>query len=392
MREIAIIGAGPAGNFLAWKLAERGYPVDVYEEHNEIGKPVQCTGIVTKTLRELVPIDPSFFVNQLEKVEVVAPDATHFEVPVEDFVICRTSFDQFLLKKAVEAGARAHRGHKCVSVKDGKLVIQNQALKKEIQVTADIVVGADGPNSVIGKLLNPNLQRQNYYGAQATVKGTFDPKKYVVYLGDICPEFFGWVVPEDETHARVGLAVKKDTAKYFKQFLAKLGISELQITDYQGGLIPVYIPQLKIEGVVDGIPMYLLGDAATQIKSTTGGGIIPGLQAANILLACIYSGEDYQKALKKSKLFKELWIHLILRRALDLFSEKEYNKLIGILNKKSVVSTMSEIDRDNPIKLLATLLRRNPFLPLHVIGLFARWKFIKGCWQFWWKESCWKYL
>lgn len=381
MTKITIIGAGPAGNYLAWKLAEHNYSVEIYEEHLEVGKPVQCTGIVTRTLRDLVPIDPSFFVNQLSSVEVIAPTNEGFTVPLDDFVICRTSFDRFLLDKAVAAGAKVYCGHKFVGVDGKQLLFEKKSTERKRETFSfgtDILIGADGPNSAVSKLLNGNLPRINYYGAQATVKGNFDAGKYQVYLGDICPEFFGWVVPENKEYARIGLAVKKDTAKYFKKFLAHLKMSELQITDYQGGLIPVFMPQLKIEGAIEGMPTYLLGDAATQIKSTTGGGIIPGLQAADILVKCIVEKRNYTSAIKKSSLWKKLWLHLYIRRMLDLFSDKDYNKLVVLLKKPSVVKTFSEIDRDNPTKLVAKLLLKNLLLLLQLLILGCQWKMIKG--------------
>ena len=42
---ISIIGAGPAGSYLASLL--RKEEVEVFEEHDKIGLPVQCTGITT---------------------------------------------------------------------------------------------------------------------------------------------------------------------------------------------------------------------------------------------------------------------------------------------------------------------------------------------------------
>ena len=389
MKNITIIGAGPAGNYLAWKLAEKGHVVDIYEEHNEVGKPVQCTGIVTKTLRDLVPIESSFFVNQLSSVQVVAPNNDTFTVPVEDFVICRTSFDQFLLKKAISSGAKVHKGHKFLRFEEGKVFVEKKSgkdkgkvKKRVMKIKTDILVGADGPNSLVSKLLNKNIKRINYFGAQATVKGKFDPGRYDVYLGDICPEFFGWVVPENEKSARVGLAVKKDTAKYFKKFISHLGYGKGDIIDYQGGLIPVYVPQLKIEGSVDDVAVYLLGDSATQIKSTTGGGIIPAISSANVLVDCIFSGKSYSSAMKKSKVHKQVWMHLVIRRVLDLFSDKDYDLLIGILKKESIVKVLGEVDRDNPVKLLSLLLRRNLLLPFRLGFLFCKKKFFVGAWKF----------
>ncbi|HTP42157.1 MAG TPA: FAD-dependent oxidoreductase, partial [Nitrospiria bacterium] len=44
--DVVIIGAGPAGNWAAGRLAGAGLSVAVVEEHRQIGEPRFCTGIL----------------------------------------------------------------------------------------------------------------------------------------------------------------------------------------------------------------------------------------------------------------------------------------------------------------------------------------------------------
>ncbi|MEK6920237.1 MAG: NAD(P)/FAD-dependent oxidoreductase [Nanoarchaeota archaeon] len=364
MKAIAIIGAGPAGNYTAFLLAKAGYDVTIFEEHREPGLPIQCTGILTADLKNHLELSDDYIVNRMEKVKVFAPNNTTFETKNDDIIVCRHKFDNFILKKAIAAGAKIEKGTKFVSYnKETKKITLEVSSKKSIsnQVTrmdflCDFLIGADGPSSKVSQIINRDILKQYptpmYYGAQATVKGTFQPQTYHVYLGSICPEFFLWVVPENEHHARIGLATKQTPHIYFNKALENLGYTALDITDRQGGLIPCYNPKIKVQE--DNI--FLIGDAATIIKSTTGGGIIPHLEASKILVDCIKNNKDFNKELKR----KKIWLHLFIRKFLDQFSDSEYNDLVKMLNNSTANAVMEKYTRDNLLQLVYHLLLENP--------------------------------
>ena len=64
---IHIIGSGPAGSYAAYLLAKENQDVHVYEDHDIIGSPIQCTGIITGSLESFVPIDDKYLVNKIYK-------------------------------------------------------------------------------------------------------------------------------------------------------------------------------------------------------------------------------------------------------------------------------------------------------------------------------------
>ncbi len=351
---IAIIGAGPAGNYTAYLLAKAGYDVTIYEEHAEPGKPVQCTGILTQDIFKHINVPEECIVNKMKAVQVFAPNNQVFETASTDIIVNRTLFDNFLLKKAVEAGAKIEKPAKFISFQDNLLTIEkNNTMHK---IPADILIGADGPNSKVSQLIN-NPKIPTYIGAQATVKGKFQPNTYQVYLGSVCPEFFAWVVPESATVARIGLATKQTPHVHFKNLLVKLGYTEKDIIEHQGGLIPIYNPNQCIHKK----NIYLIGDAATTIKSTTGGGIIPSIEAAETLLQCIQNKKDFNKELKR----KKLWLHLYLRKFFDQFSDEEYNELVAQLKKSNVNHILEKYTRDNIPQLLFHLVVKKPSLIMY---------------------------
>jgi flavin-dependent dehydrogenase len=66
---ISIIGAGPVGCYTGYLLAKAGKKVQIFEEHKEIGIPIQCTGIVTKDIFNFINYNKKIFINKLEKVK-----------------------------------------------------------------------------------------------------------------------------------------------------------------------------------------------------------------------------------------------------------------------------------------------------------------------------------
>jgi len=354
---IIIIGAGPIGCFLGSILAKAGEDVSIYEQKSVIGKPVQCTGIVTQELGRIIEVKNEFVVNKLKKVKIFSKNNTT-ELPIDDVVIDRAKFDKYLAKKAKKQGAKIYLNHKFLGIIGGKAVIADKNNKIKA-IKADAIVGADGPLSEVAKANLMFRKRNYYYGIQARVKGNFDKNCYSAYFGSICPDFFAWIVPESGKIARIGVAGKKNVKELFNKFVKG------KIIDYQAGLIPIYDKKLLVQRE----KVYLIGDAAGHVKATTGGGLVYGLKAAKILANCILYGKDYKKELKKIN--KELRIHLKIRRILDKFSDKDYNNLIKLMKNKRIKKILKEYDRDNVKKLIFKTILNKPMILKYFI------KFIK---------------
>ncbi len=350
--KIAIIGAGPVGNYCASLLAKKGYNVDIYEDNKKVGIPIQCTGIVTSTIKEILPMKKEFLVNEMKYVEAFSSGKASIKAKSKDIIINRTKFDQYLANKAIDNGATIHLSSKFITAKENTVAIKQK--NKLTEKKADIIIGADGVNSQVAKLINKsqtlnNKNYQPYKGKQALIQGNFQKDTYNVYFGSISPKFFAWVVPETDTLARIGLATQDNPTNYFQNFLNKLNLQKNKIIDHQGGLIPIHNPNLTIQK--DNI--YLLGDAATQIKSTTGGGIIPGLKCAQKLVKSIENNQDYRKNTKK--IYKGLRLNLFVRKLLDRMSDDDYDTFMNSLNTPKIKEILANVDRDKPFDLLSSL-------------------------------------
>lgn len=362
---ISIIGAGPVGCYAAKLLAKAGKEVQVFEEHKQIGKPVQCTGIVTQSLADVVRLRNEFVVNRLKKARLHSPDGNSVEINTRDVVIDRTRFDRYIAEQAKKAGANIFLDNKITGIKNSndkkKLRIKNARRKNAKIIETDILIGADGPKSLVSRFIGNKIP-QFWVGLQASVKMRVERNTYDVYFGKEFPGFFGWVVPESETSARVGIATAKKPKQIFNRFIKRF--ERCKIIGMQGGLIPRYDSRFMVEQ--DGT--YIVGDAATQVKATTGGGLVPGLRAAECLAKAIHDDADYKKELKSVD--KELKMSLMIRNLLDRFNETDYNRLIKTVSNEKIKKLLNKQDRDRPSGMVFKSIIKEPKLLIFAQTLF----------------------
>lgn len=361
-----IIGGGPAGMMTAYHLAKKGLYPKVFEEHKSVGDPVQCTGIVTKDILKVAKPSKDVIVNKLKRAKIFSKNNS-FNVKLDDMVIDRSKFDKELMNKAQDKGADIYLNQKVrVFGRVGDRFIVETDQKKAM---CDFLIGADGPMSNVRKRLNPGQKIKTIVGKQYVVKGDFDPETFEVHLGKIAPRFFGWVVPESDKVARVGIGGIRHTSKLLEKLMKKIGHEKSKVIATQAGIIPIYNPNINTEQD----RMYTVGDAAAQVKATTGGGLVQGLIAAKQLAKAISKNESYEKRWKE-KLSKELYFHMKARKMLDIFSEKDYDNLISILSHKSSKKVFKRYSRDQGLKLAINLGIRRPqlamFLPKIMKTLF----------------------
>ncbi|MBU2634221.1 MAG: NAD(P)/FAD-dependent oxidoreductase [Nanoarchaeota archaeon] len=317
---ITIIGGSVAGGYLGSLLND---DVRIIEEHKKIGEPVQCTGIVSNDFKDLIK-EKSFIVNKIKNVELNSSnEKLFFKLKKEDFVLDRRGLDKYLVDKAVDNGADLVFG-KFLDF-NGK-VITNQK-----KYNTDVLVGADGGMSQVAKVSGLYGERKFLVGKQVRCKMKNDGDVYRVFFN--IPEFFSWIVPESEDICRIGCASYKNVDVYFNKFLKKFDVKVLE-NNY--GLIPKYGGMRTSKDNV-----YLVGDAALQIKDLTGGGIVPGLKCAKVLSDCLNNGKDYEKEWRK-EIGRNLWMNYKLRRILDKFDSSDWDKFLRLLKQYNV----HEFNRD----------------------------------------------
>ena len=286
---------------------------------------------------------------------IVVSKNDRITVNVDEIVMWRDRFDQFVANMAQDAGAEILTNHKFIGL-DGKntITVKDKKNNRAKKIKTDIIVGADGPYSAVAKAAEIDSNSKNYIGMQAKVKISMDTKAFETYFGSDFPNFFGWCVPESDDVARLGIGCFENAQEHFYKFL-KNRTGKKDVLCWESGLIPLYNPKKIIQK--DNV--YLIGDAATQVKATTGGGIIPSLKAAQTLCDCIVNKKNYNKEFKK-KSGRELLLHLKIRNILNKFSDNDYDRLLSLMSQEKVRKILKKYDRDTPIPLVAHLLLKEP--------------------------------
>ena len=350
---ISIIGAGPAGSHLAYLLAKKGKQVNVYEEHKVIGKPIQCTGLVTDSINQILPIKKDVIVNHIKGFKVISENNSveiNFKNP--NLVLDRSKFDKFIAEKALDAGAEYFLNSKFESCTLNKDFVEFTINNKKFK--SDYLVGADGPFSNVAKSSGLYNDRKFMIGVQAQVKNLDIENKEIieVYIGQ---GYFGWLVPEDNNIARIGTASYKNSNEFFNNLMKKRAPNS-KINEYQSGVIPMFDPKQKVQKD----RVFLIGDAACQTKNPSHGGIIQGLIASLALTKALTENKDYTTELKQ--LNKDLKYNLMIRKILDKFSEKDLDKLVSLVKKPKLKNILETFDRDYPSKFIFKILLTEPRL------------------------------
>jgi geranylgeranyl reductase family protein len=371
--DVCIVGASIAGNYLSYLLSKTNLKILVIEEHDQVGLPLQCAGIVSQKLSKLIDLPHKLILNRVNKAKIVASSGKYIILSgnEEPYIIDRVGLDCLFYEKTKHnknvqySFGEKFKSFQLVKHNHEKIVLIKTNKRK---VKANILVGCDGPLSSVGKILG--AKNSNLFASQIRIKGQFHENEAVMFFDQRWRELFGWIVPEGNNIYRIGMASSKNIGKKFHTFLNKLKINTDQKIDQQGGLIPYgLMNKLAFKRVL------LLGDAACQVKATTGGGIIMLLTAGKYAADCIKKCFKYDKfsrrIIKKYyeypcriQIGRELKIHYLIRAFLERFTEKDFEKIFKIIKTSNVENLISLYgDMDFPRSLVFKIIRNPIFLP-----------------------------
>ncbi len=371
--KVAVVGGSAAGYFAASLLAREGLSVRVFER-NETLDPLRRTLIVTHRMRNILgAAGESSIVNEIRRFEIFT-DGRFATVPLKnpDLIIERSKLVRSLAQEAQGAGAQLEFGKRFHSLQPNRrglaLEIERCSDGAREEVHADTVIGSDGATTRVGRCAGWEPVRTVPL-MQAIVKLPKDVPQdtsRVWFVPQDTPYFY-WLVPESATLGALGVIGESgpEMRRAFEQFLEKKGFEPIE---FQGARIPVYSRWIPVHRRVGNGAVYLVGDAAGQVKVTTVGGIVTGLRGARGVAEAILSGGPSREL---RALRRELDLHLLLRRTMHEFKQADYSRMVDLLND-STMQSLATYSRDEAWKVLSRVCFRQPiFLWLGLRGLLT---------------------
>jgi|Deesub1362B_J571_1020462.scaffolds.fasta_scaffold00004_136 flavin-dependent dehydrogenase len=327
--KIGIIGAGAVGLYTGLNLLSQGYEVYIFEEHESIGLPMHCTGIVSEdTVEEhisrYIDVEDVFLyktnrltLNIADKY-ILSKESRH-----KVYIIDRAELDRKLAEIFIDSGGVINLNSKSRWLDNAIMSEKGEKYLFDIIIVAKGAIGAIERRGMVDIL--PGYQ-VDLYSEKEEWRDTIN-----FYINKkLNSDFFLWTVPIDggKPIYRVGTATHNNPRRALEHFIGD-SLSRNIMNKYHGHIVLTG----PITPFTEGNVVYI-GDSAGQTKVTTGGGLRYGFSAGDILSQVISENEDLEK-------YEEIWLDKWGREIkLQEIARKIYLKL----SENEIINILSDLD------------------------------------------------
>jgi len=375
-----VIGAGPAGLLAANEIAKRGYTVKVMEEHERVGEPDHCAGLLsTSGLKRLgIKLPSDIIQNTVAGARIYSPAGHSITIERgrrEATVIDRKLFDSWLATKAIDSGVEVTTKAKVREFVREKGKITGVRINSEniAELNARAFVIAEGSrcrlSGSVGIPVVPKSSKLPAFQYEVAGVDIDDSNVEMFYGKQVAPGFFAWIIPLGDNRARIGLAARDRSKIRLDALIRKHSIiSErmkgAKIERSLGGIVLVGMPISKMarENIV------AVGDTAGIVKATTGGGVILGGMTARVAGRTVADALSTDAPISstlsqynrkcKSMVFNELRMMHLAQMALTSLDDKGIDSVVKDAVTMGLLDVVkSEGDMDLQGRVITRLLK-----------------------------------
>ena len=354
--DAVVIGAGPAGSTTAARLARAGHDVTLLEEHEAIGLPVHCTGLLGLEAFEQFDLPRTTILGLAGSARFwgAAGESVLVESDrIQAAVIDRGRLDDALAAGAAAAGARVVRGWRAEAVTVGPRGVHVRGRGGE-EVTARVCVLACGATYRFHRHLGLGVPSVFLQSAQLETPFPDASDIEVRFGRDLAPAGFAWHVPfrrGSTPFARIGLMTETRSRERFRAFVnglcARANVDPSTLPGARLKMLPLGpVARTYANRVI------AVGDAAGLVKPTTGGGIYYGLLsgaiAAEVLDEALVQDRLDARVLRRyetrwrRRLGPEIRVGLAFRRMAARLNDESINAIIELARVNGILRVLQE--------------------------------------------------
>jgi digeranylgeranylglycerophospholipid reductase len=349
LHDIIVIGAGPSGSRIAQRLSNLGYSVVVVEKGVRPGDDICCTGLLSQECLRAFALDNGLVLRQASSAKFLSHSGECLRLYRQSPVVAivdRSRLNVHLAKKAQASGAQYLFGARASDILPQadavEVRINGQPEERVLKAKAAII--ATGFGSTLPRKLGLGEIKKFVLGAQVQVDINGIDEVEVYFDQKLAPGGFSWLVPTTQGKGLAGLLTRSKADFHLKNLLkvlssqGKIASSEV-VPNY--GVIPLRpLPKTYADRVL------VVGEAAGQVKPTTGGGIYYGLLCADIAAEVLHQAfgvgdfsanalSAYQKKWR-ARLSRELAVDYWARNLLANLSNNNIDRLFRLASQKGV--------------------------------------------------------
>ncbi len=362
--DVVILGAGVAGSYLAHLLKDKGVDFVLIDKQNKHHDYKDDSGIVSTEFLSLMKdvnghaTGKNVVRSRIKSMNIASASGNVISISSEK------AFALLLNKQLLEENL--HIGLQIRLENVWKIDVFHDCAHvwtDKNDYKCKIVVGADGANSFVRHQLGLSCTN-NVNGFLLRTKKRVDiigkdNDDIDVFLNkNYSKSFFAWDVPKNKEFGVIfSKAEKKDTLTNLDNLKDSMGLSELESVTITSAPIPIGFSKSYTERCL------LVGDAASQTKPLTGGGIVFSMKCCKHALDVIddaLNDDDYTEnalseyeKLWKNDIGKTMKQQMLFRKIYSGLTNKDIDNIFDIV--RDDFEKIDFKDYDNPMELWKSL-------------------------------------